>query len=71
MLNEDKKKSKKDETEIGFTGKPIPKRKLSPKNRHEFEKKRREAGYTNKGPKYSSDVNPYYNPLSRLNNEGA
>ena len=69
MLNEDKKKSKKDETEIGFTGKPIPKRKLSPKNRHEFEKKRREAGYTNKGPKYSSDVNPYYNPLSRLNNE--
>ena len=41
MLNEDKKKSKKDETEIGFTGKPIPKRKLSPKNRHEFEKKKK------------------------------
>ena len=69
MLNEDKKKAKKDETEIGFTGKPIPKRRLSAKNRHEFEKKRREAGYTNKGPKYMSDVNPYYNPLTRLNNE--
>ena len=69
MLNEDKKKAKKDETEIGFTGKPIPKRKLSPKNRHEFEKKRRAAGFTNKGPKYKSDVTPYYNPLTRLNNE--
>ena len=69
MLNEDKKKAKKDETEIGFTGKPIPKRKLSPKNRHEFEKKRRKAGYTNKGPKYKGDVTPYYNPLTRLNNE--
>jgi hypothetical protein len=31
---------KKDETEIGITGKPIPRRRLSPKNRYEFEKKR-------------------------------
>ena len=69
MLNEDKKKAKKDETEIGFTGKPIPRRRLSPKNRHKFETERRAAGYTNKGPKYMSDVNPYYNPLTRLNNE--
>lgn len=32
----------KDETEIGITGQPIPKKKLSPANRYEFEKKRRE-----------------------------
>ena len=32
----------KDETEIGITGKPIPKKNLSAKNRYEFEKKRRE-----------------------------
>ena len=30
------------ETEIGITGKPIPNRRLGPKKRHEFEKKRRE-----------------------------
>ena len=32
----------KDETEEGITGQPIPKRKLGPAKRHEFEKKRRE-----------------------------
>lgn len=32
----------KDETEIGITGQPIPKKKMSPAKRHEFEKKRRE-----------------------------
>jgi len=30
------------ETEIGITGQPIPNRRLGPKKRHEFEKKRRE-----------------------------
>lgn len=58
-----KPKKKKDETEIGFTGKPIPKKKWkSPKKRYDFEKKRREAGFTSKGRKHSNDVNPYYNP---------
>lgn len=33
----------KDETEEGITGQPIPKKKMSPKKRHEFEKKRRAA----------------------------
>ncbi len=33
----------KDETEEGITGQPIPKRKLGPAKRHEFEKKRRVA----------------------------
>jgi hypothetical protein len=33
----------KDETEEGITGLPIPKKKMSPKKRHEFEKKRRAA----------------------------
>lgn len=32
----------KDETEEGITGLPIPKKKMSPAKRHEFEKKRRE-----------------------------
>ena len=31
------------ETEIGITGKPIPNRRLGPKKRHEFEKKRRKS----------------------------
>ena len=31
----------KDETEEGITGLPIPKKKMSPAKRHEFEKKRR------------------------------
>ncbi len=30
---------KKDETEIGITGKPIPRRRLSPGNRYEFDLK--------------------------------
>jgi len=33
----------KDEREEGITGLPIPKKKMSPKKRHEFEKKRRAA----------------------------
>jgi hypothetical protein len=33
----------KDETEEGITGQPIPKKKLGPAKRHEFEKKRRVA----------------------------
>ena len=37
----------------------------SPGRRHEFEKKRREAGFTSTGSKYKSDVNPYYNPLQK------
>jgi hypothetical protein len=32
----------KDETEIGITGQPIPKKKMSAAKRYEFEKKRRE-----------------------------
>ena len=57
---------RKDDTEIGFTGKPIPKKNWkSPNKRHEFEKKRRKAGFTSKGSKYKSDVNPYYNPLQK------
>lgn len=55
----------KDETEIGITGKPIPKKKRSPKKQHEFEKKRREnLGQNVGGRTYSSDVTPYFNPRS-------
>jgi len=57
---------KKDETEIGITGKPIPKKNLSPKNRYEFEKKRRaHLGQNVGGKTYKSDVTPYYNPRGR------
>jgi len=35
--------AKKDETEEGITGLPIPKKKMSPQKRHAFEKKRRAA----------------------------
>ena len=50
----------KDETEIGITGQPIPKRKRSPKKQYEFEKKRRENLGRNVGGKtYSADVAPY------------
>lgn len=35
------RRSRKDETEEGITGQPIPRKNLSPGNRHEFEKKRR------------------------------
>ena len=55
----------KDETEIGITGKPIPKKKRSPKNQYEFEKKRREnLGQNVGGRTYKSDVTPYFNPRS-------
>ena len=50
----------KDETEIGITGQPIPKKKRSPKNQYEFEKKRRENLGRNVGGKtYSADVALY------------
>lgn len=39
----------KDETEIGITGLPIPKKNRSPKKQHEFEKKRRANLGTNVG----------------------
>ena len=55
----------KDETEIGITGKPIPKKKRSPKKQHEFEKKRREnLGQNVGGRTYRSDVSPNFNPRS-------
>jgi len=55
----------KDETEIGFTGKSIPKKKRSPKKRYDFEKKRTEnLGQNVGGHTYKSDVNPYFNPHS-------
>jgi len=55
----------KDETEIGITGKPIPKKKRSPKKQYEFEKKRRENLGTNVGGRtYKSDTTPYFNPRS-------
>jgi hypothetical protein len=50
----------KDETEIGITGQPIPKKKRSPKKQYEFEKKRREnLGRNVGGRTYSADVAPY------------
>jgi hypothetical protein len=56
---------KKDETEIGITGKPIPRRRLSPKNRYELEKKRRQNLGRNVGCKtYYSDVNQNYKVLT-------
>jgi hypothetical protein len=68
----------KDETEIGITGKPIPKKKRSPKKQYEFEKKRREnLGQNVGGHTYRSDVSPNFNPravreevLSYLLDEG-
>ena len=55
----------KDETEIGITGKPIPKKKRSPKKQYDFEKKRREnLGQNVGGNTYKSDVNPYLNRRS-------
>jgi hypothetical protein len=56
----------KDQTEIGITGLPIPKKKRSPKKQYEFEKKRRENLGSNVGGRtYSSDVSPNYNPRQR------
>lgn len=61
-------KIKKDETEIGITGKPIPKKRLSPKNRYEFEKNRRKhLGQNVGGVTYKSDVTPNYNPRTIRN----
>ena len=37
-------KMAKDETMVGITGLPIPKKKMSPAKQHEFEKKRRANG---------------------------
>jgi hypothetical protein len=55
----------KDETEIGITGLPIPKKKRSPAKQHEFEKKRRKNIGTNVGgEKYKKDVSPHLNPRS-------
>lgn len=55
----------KDQTEIGIAGLPIPKRKLSPKNRYKFEKKRREnLGPNVGGTVIKKDTNPYFNPRS-------
>jgi hypothetical protein len=55
----------KDETEIGITGKPIPKKKRSPKKQYKFEKDRRENLGQNVGGKtYRSDVSPNFNPRS-------
>jgi len=62
----------KDETEIGITGLPIPKKKRSPKKQYEFEKKRREnLGRNVGGRTYSSDASPYKtNPrIGYLRNE--
>ena len=57
----------KDKTEIGITGKPVPKPR-TPKQQYELEKKRRmkkHLGTNVGGTRYSSDVNPYYNPRQR------
>jgi hypothetical protein len=59
--------SQKDQTEIGITGKPVPKPRTA-KQQHELEKNRRKAKHLGKnvgGTQYSSDVNPYYNPRQR------
>ena len=56
----------KDKTEVGITGQPVPK-PTTAKKQHELEKKRRMRKHLGKnvgGEKYSSDVNPYFNPRS-------
>jgi hypothetical protein len=56
----------KDKTEVGITGKLIPKPN-TPKQQHELEKNRRlekHLGRNVGGRQYSSDVNPYTNPRS-------
>ena len=55
-----------EETEIGITGKKIPKPRTA-KQQHELEKKRRLKNHLGKnvgGTQYNSDVNPYLNPRS-------
>jgi len=60
----------KDETMIGITGLPIPKKKMSPAKQHEFEKKRRANLGTNVGgERYKKDVTPGYNPRTRTYRE--
>lgn len=57
----------KDQTEIGITGKPVPKPSTA-KKQYELEKNRRMQKHLGKnvgGAQYSSDVNPYYNPRQR------
>jgi hypothetical protein len=55
----------KDETEIGITGLPIPKKKRSPAKQHEFEKERRKNMGTNVGgEKYKKDVTSGYSRRS-------
>ena len=56
----------KDKTEVGITGKPVPKPKTA-RQQHELEKKRRMRKHLGRnvgGTQYSSDVNPYFNPRS-------
>lgn len=56
----------KDETMIGITGLPIPKKKMSPAKQHEFEKARRKNIGTNVGGQtYKKDVSSGYNPRAR------
>jgi hypothetical protein len=58
--------AKEDRTEIGITGKKIPK-PGSAKKQYELEKKRRLGKHLGKnvgGTQYNSDVNPYFNPRS-------
>ena len=55
-----------EETEIGITGKKIPKPRTA-KQQYELEKNRRKRKHLGKnvgGTQYSSDVNPYLNPRS-------
>ena len=56
----------RDKREVGITGQPVPK-PTTAKKQHELEKKRRMRKHLGKnvgGEKYSSDVNPYFNPRS-------
>ena len=56
----------KDETEVGITGKPVPKPRTAIQQ-HKLEKKRRMEKHLGKnvgGTQYKSDVNPYFNPRS-------
>lgn len=57
----------KDRTEVGITGKLIPKPRTA-KQQYELEKKRRMEKHLGKnvgGTQYRSDVTPYYNPRAR------
>jgi hypothetical protein len=56
----------KDETEIGITGLPIPKKKRSPAKQYEFEKERKaNIGKNVGGEKYGKDVTSGYNPRTK------